>query len=231
MRVCYRSALGAARSRLFSHAPATLVPAVGLRWAFVVGAVFAFGHVARRLHRDGSLQVDTRILSWLRERQSPRLTRAMLALTQLGSAELLTPLSTVATLGLWAGGKRRAALFLGVTAAGSTLMNQVLKLAFHRARPDATLHLSRTTGFAFPSGHSMASAAIYGALAIVARTRYPRVAWAVRTVCGVIVFAVGSSRAYLHVHYPSDVATGWGLGLAWPISLERLILGSRHIVV
>ncbi|HMJ13307.1 MAG TPA: phosphatase PAP2 family protein [Polyangiaceae bacterium] len=204
--------------------PQPLIPAIGVRWVFVLGSVFAFGSVARELHRNGSLEFDTRLLRWLRQRQTPRLTSTMRALTQLGSAELLTPLSTLLTLGLWVQQKRRAALFLGVTALGSTLMNQVLKLAFGRERPDSSLQLSRTTGFAFPSGHSMASAAIYGAIAVVATTRFPKLAWVTNTTCSLIVLAVGTSRAYLHVHYPSDVATGWALGLSWPISLQPLIL-------
>ena len=201
-----------------------LLPAIGVRWLFVLGSVFAFGSVARKLHRSGQLELDVHLLRWLELRRGPRLTSAMRALTQLGSVELLTPVATLLTLALWAERKRRAALFLGVTALGSTLMNQLLKMAFARARPDSSLHLSRTTGFAFPSGHSMASAAIYGAVAIVASTRYPKFAWAANTACSVVVVGVGVSRTYLHVHYPSDVATGWALGFSWPLSLEPLIL-------
>jgi undecaprenyl-diphosphatase len=216
--------LGSALTSRLLGRPKRLLPAIGVRWLFVLGSVFAFGGVARKLHRSGQLEFDLRLLRWLALRRGPRLTAAMRGMTQLGSVELLTPLATLLTLALWAERKRRAAVFLGVTALGSTLMNQLLKLAFARARPDSSLHLSRTTGFAFPSGHSMASAAIYGAVAIVASTRYPKVAWAANTVCSVIVFGVGASRAYLHVHYPSDVATGWALGLSWPLSLEPLIL-------
>lgn len=201
-----------------------LLPAIGVRWLFVLGSVFAFGSVARKLHRSGQLDTDLHLLRWLELRRGPRLTAAMRAITQLGSVELLTPVATLLTVALWVERKRRAALFLGVTAIGSTLMNQLLKLAFGRARPESSLHLSRTTGFAFPSGHSMASAAIYGAVAIVASTRYPRIAWAANAACSVIVLGVGTSRAYLHVHYPSDVATGWALGFSWPLSLQPLIL-------
>ncbi|HEY6556460.1 MAG TPA: phosphatase PAP2 family protein [Polyangiaceae bacterium] len=214
----------AIRSRLPGRSK-RLLPAIGVRWFFVLGSVFAFGEVARKLHHSGQqLELDLRLLRWLELHRGPRLTSAMRVMTQLGSVELLTPLSTLLTVGLWVERKRRAALFLGVTALGSTLMNQLLKIAFARDRPDSSLHLSRTTGFAFPSGHSMVSAAIYGAVAMVASTRYPKLAWATNTACSVIVLGVGASRAYLHVHYPSDVATGWALGLSWPLSLQPLIL-------
>jgi undecaprenyl-diphosphatase len=137
---------------------------------------------------------------------------------------VLTSLSSLVTAALLARGQRRGALFFAITAGGSTLINQTLKFAFGRARPDSGLQLARTTGFAFPSGHSMASAAIYGALAMVITRKYPKLALAANAVCGVTVVAVGTSRAYLHVHYPSDVVTGWGLGLAWPLSLQGLLL-------
>jgi membrane-associated phospholipid phosphatase len=205
--------------------PKATTLAVVSRWVFVLSAVFAFGGVAARLHRKGSLEFDARLLTWLHARRSSHLTRLMLGATALGSVEVLTPLATVVTFVLWTRHKARAALFVGITAAGSTAMNQLLKLVFGRARPDSSLHLSQTTGFAFPSGHSMASAAIYGALATVVADRYPKLAWGAHASSGLLALAVGSSRAYLHVHYPSDVATGWALGLSWPISLRGLILG------
>jgi undecaprenyl-diphosphatase len=168
-------------------------------------------------------RLDLFLLERLRERRSPRITRVMRVLTRLGSVEVLTPLATAVTLTLWARRQRREALFLGLTASGATLMNQGLKLLFARTRPDSALHLSRTAGFAFPSGHSMASAAIYSALATVIRTRHPELGALASAASGFCVLAVGASRVYLYVHYPSDVAIGWILGLAWPLSLRRLL--------
>lgn len=168
-------------------------------------------------------ELDTRLLEWLRGQRSQRLTAAMRALTQLGSAEVLTPLAGAVTIALWVRRQRRTALFFGLTAIGSTLMNQGLKALFARARPDSALHLSRSGGFAFPSGHSMASAAIYGALAMVVRARDGKLAALTSAASGLCVLAVGASRAYLYVHYPSDVAIGWALGFAWPLSLQRLL--------
>jgi membrane-associated phospholipid phosphatase len=196
---------------------------IGVRWLFVLGSVFAFGGVAATLHRNGSLKGDARLLQWLHRRRTPQLTRVMLYATELGSVEVLTSLSSLVTLALLLRRQRRAAAFFAITASGATLINQTLKLAFGRARPDSSLQLSRTTGFAFPSGHSMTSAAIYGGLAMVVARRYPRLTPVVNASCGLAVLAVGSSRAYLHVHYPSDVVTGWALGLAWPVSLNGLL--------
>jgi membrane-associated phospholipid phosphatase len=168
-------------------------------------------------------ELDGCLLEWVRQHRSPRLTAAMRALTRLGSVEVLTPLASAATIGLWARRQRRSAVFLGATALGSTIMNQGLKAVFARARPDAALHLSRTGGFAFPSGHSMASAAIYGALAMVVGAGSAKLGIIASAASGLCVVAVGVSRAYLYVHYPSDIAIGWALGLAWPLSLQGLL--------
>jgi membrane-associated phospholipid phosphatase len=180
-----------------------------------------------RTEEDGNMlniaQLDTSVLEWFRRQRSPQLTRAMRTVTWLGSAEVLTPLASAVTVGLWARRSQRAALFVGLSAIGSSLMNQGLKSLFGRARPNLALRLSSAGGFAFPSGHSMASAAIYGGLAMVVRAHCAKLRVAAAAVSSLCVLGVGVSRAYLHVHYPSDVAIGWALGFAWSLSLRGLL--------
>lgn len=50
--------------------------------------------------------------------------------------------------------------------------------------------------------------------------------WPALAIGAVVVLAVGVSRLYLGVHYPSDVLTAWMLALGWVAGL-RLILARR----
>jgi undecaprenyl-diphosphatase len=199
------------------------------RFTTLFGGIVAFSMIERRLSEDHGVPFDEKVLGWLRHHQSPGLTRAVLFVTELGSGRFLTLVSTGAVIGLLAHGNPRAARYVGTVAAGAGLMNRGLKLLYRRERPDVTLRLSQTTGFAFPSGHSMASAAIYGALAVVAFARFPAIKWHALVAASALVGAIGSSRAYLHVHYPSDIIAGWGLGLTWPLWLYRPLLVRRFL--
>ncbi|MFC0040720.1 phosphatase PAP2 family protein [Actinomadura rayongensis] len=99
-----------------------------------------------------------------------------------------------------------AALFLLVVA----VVRRVLADAIERPRPSAADWAVHAGGFAFPSGHTTTAATAAGLLvwAACAQLRGPRrtivvaaaVTWAV---------AVGVTRIWLGVHWPSDVVGGW----------------------
>ena len=102
-----------------------------------------------------------------------------------------------------------------LTAIVATIIQNSLKLAFHRARPDITLHLIEQGGYSFPSGHSFTNFIFYGMLIYLFRNRFKnkRTANAVTLLLCCLLFLIGLSRIYLGVHYPTDVLGGWALAL------------------
>jgi len=123
----------------------------------------------------------------------------------------------------------RPFLFLGSAAGGAGLLDFIAKVVIGRPRPPAVWMVGPVTGFSFPSGHA-AEAAVYGMLAyLVARTcptcRTKLLAW---TIAAAASFAIGVSRVYLGVHWPTDVMGGWALAALW---LAVLLTGAHAIEV
>ncbi len=125
---------------------------------------------------------------------------------------------------------RYALLFAGA-ARKIELLNALLKLAFHRPRPElAFVHLDT---YSFPSGHAAGSAAIYTLVAVLLGRLLRRRG---RTLLGLgtlaLVLVVAFSRLYLGAHYLSDVLAGLALGLAWAagclLAFELLRLRGRY---
>jgi undecaprenyl-diphosphatase len=107
------------------------------------------------------------------------------------------------------------AALLPVVVGGAELLNLILKLSFHRARPEVAFVQLDT--YSFPSGHAMISTAVYGAFAYLAwshlRTRRGHLLLSIGVV--VLVALIGFSRIYLGVHYLSDVLAGVAGGVFW----------------
>jgi len=87
------------------------------------------------------------------------------------------------------------------------LMEWSLKQVFMRPRPE-------NLSFSFPSGHSTAAAAFFGAVMYLCGSLPPRRRDTVRVLAGVMIVLVGLARVILRAHWPSDVVGGFALGLA-----------------
>ncbi|HEV7651199.1 MAG TPA: phosphatase PAP2 family protein [Actinophytocola sp.] len=164
----------------------------------------------------GLVAPDTAVRDWFVERRSPTLTAVLTGFTTIGSSAVLASLALGITVWLGATRHRDEALLVAGTTAGALILWPLLKNLVARARPDDA-HLVLVNSWAYPSGHSLTSTAVLGVLAVLAyrrvRSRPARVAIAVSGVA--LIGAVGVSRVYLGVHWPTDVLAGWLVGALW----------------
>ena len=93
-------------------------------------------------------------------------------------------------------------------------INSVLKKLIRRPRPSIE-HLVVADGFSFPSGHSASSMAFYGLLIywIWKNCKNVMLRNVLVAFLGFIILAIGTSRIYLGVHYPSDVIGGFSFAI------------------
>lgn len=197
---------------------------IGLLITLIFAAGFAM--VALLVGRHHIAAFDRTITDYLQGFEAPWLTHTMVFITNLGTGLPVVVISLVCMLFLFFVLKHRHELLLFLFAIlGSSLFNLVLKSIFHRQRPD--IHrLIQETGFSFPSGHSMGAFALYGIVTYLLWKHIP--SWGGRIllvfVSCAFILAIGISRIYLGVHYPSDVLGGYlasGFWLSVSIRIYR----------
>ncbi|MFF3263184.1 phosphatase PAP2 family protein [Streptomyces sp. NPDC002932] len=109
----------------------------------------------------------------------------------------------------------RLAAWSAVTAVAGGLIGLLVKTVVERARPSLENPVAHAPGYSFPSGHAMTATTSCAVLLLALLPMVPR-AW--RPACWglavVSVIGVGFTRVALGVHWFSDVAGGWLLGLA-----------------
>ena len=139
----------------------------------------------------------------------------------LGSNLYLAPaVAGVSLLLLW--GKRTAtALWLALGWAMTLSTVELLKWLVARDRPPVPF-LASTSGKAFPSGHAADSLYLFLYLLILLAGSPLRPAPQsfrgglrrfLLLLLAILPLAVGYSRIYLGVHWPSDILGGWAIGL------------------
>lgn len=193
----------------------------------VGGGLTAFLAIADEVGEGGTHNIDRAILYGLRDAGHANqpigphwLEIGAADITSLGSVTVLS-LIVLLIAGLFAANRRwrEAAILIAAPLSGS-IVSQVLKQVFGRARPDISLHAVEVMNPSFPSGHAMLSAVVYLTLAVLVErftTRQQVKTYALAA--GILLsLLVGCSRVYLGVHWPTDVVAGWSLGAAWALA-------------
>ncbi len=150
-------------------------------------------------------------------------------ITSLGSGAVLTSV-VVAVAGLLLVQRHRlTALALAAAAWSGSEAVTLLKAHVDRPRPTIVDHWAVVDNASFPSGHAASSAVIYLTLAALASqvTRGRAVRAYLIAVAILLVGAIGVSRVYLGVHWPSDVLAGWSFGTLWAIGWWRATVAAR----
>jgi undecaprenyl-diphosphatase len=218
---------GWARSAWEEYRPRRAREAAPLLGLLLAGAaLWGFLGLASEVREGDTSALDRAIMLALRNPADPAdpigprwLEEVARDVTALGGNAVLAAL-TLAVIGfLVLARKRGAALLVAISVGGGAALSNLLKLGFARPRPDLVPHAVEVYTASFPSSHAMLSAVTYLTLGALLTRVQPR--WRLRvyvlTLAVLTTLLVGSSRVYLGVHWPSDVAAGWCVGAAWAL--------------
>jgi len=139
--------------------------------------------------------------------------------TGLGSVAVLAFLTLTSAGFLLLQRKWQLAIYLVCAVATGVIGSTVLKWGFDRPRPGLVAHGHAVYTSSFPSGHSMMSAVVFLTLGVLlATTQTKRVMQIyILSIAVLGTVAVGISRVYLGVHWPTDVLAGWLAGTGWAL--------------
>jgi membrane-associated phospholipid phosphatase len=158
---------------------------------------------------------DTTVLLWLHQYANPVLDAAMLKITTLGNPQFVVVVVVLSLGWLWWRQRRLEAKVFAIACLGALILNQGLKLFFAKPRPQLWTRLIAESSFSFPSGHALGSLVLYGFLAYVLAVQFPRFSGWIYSLAVGIIAAIGVSRLYLGVHWPTDIIAGYAVGFLW----------------
>lgn len=181
------------------------------------GSLLSFIIMSYLVQADHLVLFDKTVIDIVQGLEARGLPEAMKFFTFIGSTRLVIILTIPIFLYLFLVLRHRVEILIFLAVVYMTpILNRLLKLYFHRARPDFH-RLIEIGGYSFPSGHAMNAFSFYSILAFLlwrhVPTRTGRIA--VIIFSSLMIFVIGISRVYLGVHYPSDIIGGFLASGLW----------------
>lgn len=203
------------------------------RHAIAIGALALLGLAVASLMADGgSLAFDRSLMLALRTPGAPDdplgprwFEDVMRDMTALGGIGVVIGASLMFA-GYLALERRLVDIaVLATSIVGAQLVSGVIKHLVQRPRPDLVSHEAAIYSASFPSGHTLMATVVYITFALLLAADFAdrRVREYLLASAWLVAFAVGASRIYLGVHWPSDVLAGWSLGALWMLAMRRFL--------
>ena len=198
-----------------------------------LAGVIAFAQLADEMGEGDTAAFDAFVRDGVHSFNTPLLTQLAVFFSFVGDWPFLTVLGVVIFVFLlyikW---KREALIFL-ITNAGELVLNVSLKAFYQRPRPEALVDYALPPSYSFPSGPALGSFCFFGMLAwiMAANVKTTGNRMIIFFSAALFVIAIGLSRIYLGVHYPSDVVAGYVVGGVWTLTVifsDRSLLKSRN---
>lgn len=198
------------------------------RWTLLAAlgtvAIGAFLKLTSELTEGELDALDRELLARVISMRTPALNGIAVDLTALGSVTVVTLVVCIAVVFFALSRHWGSVAQLVIAAVGGAMLSTMLKQVLERQRPPEIGRLVHVASFSYPSGHSLQSAAVYLTLAILVARRHsqPLAHKLVFVLALMLAGAIGSSRAYLGVHYPSDITAGFLLGAGWALLVSAV---------
>jgi len=197
----------------------TYLSAIWIGGLIIAGlALWGFAAIAEEVLEQETQAIDQAILQVFADFHTPLLNQIMIGVTFLGEPLLLTALSIVFAIVLLRQGQWAGVTTLIIASGGAIGLNFLLKDVFARSRPTLWQHIVDVNYYSFPSGHAMISLVIYGLIGYWLAIRFKVWQIPIITITVLLVAAIGVSRLYLGVHWPTDIVAGYAAGLVWLIA-------------
>jgi undecaprenyl-diphosphatase len=187
-------------------------------WIAALLAAASLAAIAWSIAVDSwTVSMDEACVRWLHTHATGDATAAMAMVSRLHSPGMIAAWSVIFGAVLAFRRERQWLVTLALTVAGGMLLNEALKLAFHRARPHFDDALDVLGSYSFPSGHTADSTLFYGVLAAYLFARSTQRGARMGVVAGAVlaIGMVAFSRVYLGAHYPTDVIAATCSSSVW----------------
>jgi membrane-associated phospholipid phosphatase len=177
-------------------------------------------------------RADTGVDRWFARHRTPTWNTVTKWIADLGGTPVvagLAVLSVAVTALLWR--RWREPAMVGAAVLGEVLMFLAINTPVERPRPPVPHLDAAPPTSSFPSGHTAAAVALYGAWAVLAnqRARSALVRGLFLALAVIVPIAVGLARLYRGMHFPTDVIAGALMSLVWlPLVVRAIRLGVVH---